>query len=87
MSPSKLLEISDVSCEKIFEEAESGSIACLKNSMNYFANEVANIAQAVQEAELYLPTAISDKQEKVRILVIFLIYRDTFYTSFIIYCL
>lgn len=35
--------------------------------MNYFANEVANIAQAVQEAESCLLTS-ADKQENVRLL-------------------
>ncbi len=35
--------------------------------MNYFANEVANVAQAVQEAESYLPGPISEKPDKVTI--------------------
>lgn len=68
LSPEKLLEISNSACERTFDEMpNNSSVTCLKNSMNYFANEVANIAQAVQEAESCLLTT-TDKQENVRLL-------------------
>lgn len=66
LSSEKLIEICTSACEKIFDEMPASSaIACIKNSMNYFANEVANVAQAIQEAESYLPSAAANKPEKV----------------------
>lgn len=67
LSPVKLLEISNAACEKLFDESSGqGSVACLKNSMNYFANEIANIAQAIQEAESVISGSPAEKCEKVR---------------------
>jgi len=43
----------------------NGWIACLKNSMNYFANVIANIAQAIQETESYTLASVTKHEEKV----------------------
>lgn len=65
ITPQQLLEILNSSCEKTFDEMPAnGWIACLKNSMNYFANVIANIAQAIQEFEFH-PPANATKPEKV----------------------
>lgn len=66
LPPSKLLDIATTCCEKHFDDVKNQTtIACLKNSMNSFASDVANIAQCIQEAESTMPSPISDEQVKV----------------------
>ncbi|XP_065221310.1 dynactin subunit 1-like isoform X2 [Planococcus citri] len=68
LSPEKLLEIANASCDKVWDESSTGqsAIGCLKNSMNYFANEIANIAQAMQdvESQLVSDTTAASKNDK-----------------------
>lgn len=66
LPPSKLLDIATTCCEKHFDDVKNQTtIACLKNSMNSFASDVANIAQCIQEAESTMPSPISDEQVKI----------------------
>lgn len=51
------------SVEKIFEKEESnkGITVCLKLCISTLASEIANIAQAIQEADLTLPMSNKSK--------------------------
>lgn len=51
------------SVEKVFEKEESskGVTVCLKMCISTLAGEIANAAQAIQEADLTLPTADTPK--------------------------
>lgn len=51
------------SVEKVFEKEESskGVTVCLKMCISTMASEIANAAQAIQEADLTLPTIDTSK--------------------------
>lgn len=54
----KIMQVLNSSVEKMFEKEEysNGVIVCLKMSVSTLAGEIANAAQAIQEADLTLPT-------------------------------
>lgn len=51
------------SVDKVFEKEESskGVTVCLKMCISTLASEIANAAQAIQEADLTLPTTDTSK--------------------------
>lgn len=58
------------SVEKVFEKEESskGVTVCLKLCISTIASEIANAAQAIQEADLTLPTTDTSKVKFICIL-------------------
>lgn len=54
----KIMQVLNSSVEKMFEKEEysKGVIVCLKMRISTLAGEIANAAQAIQEADLTLPT-------------------------------
>lgn len=57
------MQVMNNAVEKVFEKEESskGVTVCLKLCIATLAGEIANTAQAIQEADLTLPTLDSSK--------------------------
>lgn len=67
------------SVEKIFEKEEfsKGVIVCLKMCISTLASDIANAAQAIQEADL-TPTITNKSKVKFKYLNLFLFYDEKF---------
>lgn len=72
ISSEKIMQVLNNSVEKIFEKEEfsKGVIVCLKICISTLASEIANAAQAVQEADLTIPTSDTSKVKLYPVVII-----------------
>lgn len=70
-----IIQVLNNSVEKIFEKEEynKGVIVCLKMCISTLAGEIANTAQAIQEADLTLPITDTSKVQ-LKLLIFFFLH-------------